>query len=83
MDHLTEEQKLLVEHQVAYFTQLMADRYRVEPDEILEAVKYVRDRKAFMERIKSTGLVSLIGLILSAVTLAVWEGMKSFVRGER
>lgn len=83
MDHLTEEEKRKVEHQVEYFTQLMANRYRVEPDEILEAVRFVRERKAFADRVKSTGLVSLIGLIISALTLAVWEGMKSFVRGER
>lgn len=83
MNGLSEEQKQLVEHQVEYFTSLMAKRYQVEPDEILEAVRYVRERKAFADKIKSTGLVSFIGLILSALTLAVWEGMKSFVRGER
>ena len=35
------------------------------------------------DKMLSTGLISLISLILSALALAVWEGVKAMLRGDR
>ena len=80
MHDLTDEEQRRVVAQVDYFVELVARKYDVTPDEVLQAVKWVRDRKAFSERVKSTGLVSLIGLLVSAVSLAMWEGLKAMVQ---
>ena len=83
MHELTEEERRKVAAQVEAFVELITKRYDVRPEEVLEAVKWVREKKAFNDRVKSTGLVSLIGLLITAVGLAVWEGVKAMVsRGD-
>lgn len=79
MHELTEEERRKVVAQVETFVELIIKRYDVKPEEVLEAVKWVREKKAFNDRVKSTGLVSLIGLLVTAITLAVWEGVKAMV----
>jgi hypothetical protein len=79
MHELTEDERKKVAAQVEAFVELITRRYDVKPEEVLEAVKWVRERKAFSERVKSTGLVSLIGLLITAISLAVWEGVKAMV----
>jgi len=83
MHELTDDERKRVVAQVDYFVELVGRRYDVKPDEILEAVKWVREKKAFNDRVKSTGLVSLIGLLVTAISLAVWEGVRAMVgRGD-
>ena len=79
MTDLSEEEKARVAAQVDYFLQLMAKRYEVTPSEMVTLVQEMRDRRAFYDRVKSTGLVSLIGLVATAVMLAIWEGLKSLI----
>ena len=79
MHELTEEERRRVHAQVEAFVELIIRRYDVNPEEVLEAVKWVREKKAFNDRVKSTGLISLIGLLVSAIGLAVWEGVKAMV----
>jgi hypothetical protein len=79
MHELTDDERKKVAAQVEAFVELITRRYDVKPEEVLEAVKWVRERKAFSERVRSTGLVSLIGLLITAIALAVWEGVKAMV----
>jgi hypothetical protein len=79
MHDLSDDEQRRVAAQVEAFVELLARKYDVKPDEVLEAVKWVRERKAFNDRVKSTGLVSLIGLLITAIALAVWEGVKAMV----
>jgi hypothetical protein len=76
---LSEEERAKVAAQVDYFLQLMAKRYEVTPSEMVTLVQEMRARKEFFDRVKSTGLISLVGLIATAVMLAVWEGLKSLI----
>ena len=83
MHELTDDERRKVAAQVEAFVELITKRYDVRPEEVLEAVKWVREKKAFNDRVKSTGLVSLIGLLITAISLAVWEGVKAMVsRGD-
>jgi hypothetical protein len=79
MHELTDDERKKVAAQVEAFVELITKRYDVRPEEVLEAVKWVREKKAFNDRVKSTGLVSLIGLLITAISLAVWEGVKAMV----
>ena len=79
MHELTDDERKKVAAQVEAFVELITRRYDVKPEEVLEAVRWVRERKAFSEKVRSTGLVSLIGLLITAIALAVWEGVKAMV----
>jgi hypothetical protein len=76
---LSEEEKARVAAQVDYFLSLMAQRYDVKPSEMITLVQEMRERRAFYDRVKSTGLVSLVGLVATAIMLAIWEGLKSLI----
>ena len=83
MHELTDDERRKVAAQVEAFVELITKRYDVRPEEVLEAVRWVREKKAFNDRVKATGLVSLIGLLITAIGLAVWEGVKAMVgRGD-
>lgn len=79
--NLSDEQKAVAASQVDYFIDLVGRRYGVQPEEIMDAVKWVRERKQFSERIKSTGVLSLVGLLVSALGFALLEGVRSFFSG--
>ena len=79
MIDLSEEEKAKAAAQVDYFLTLLAKRYEVSPNEMAALVQEMRERKAFLDRVKATGLASLIGLVVTAIVLAVWEGLKSLI----
>lgn len=81
MNDLPEEERRKVAAQVEYFIELVGRRYDVRPDEVIEAVKWVRERRELAGKMKQTGIMSIIGLILSAVSMAVWEGVKAMLAG--
>lgn len=60
---------------------LIAKRYGVEPSDVVEAVKWVHDHKEFVSKMKHSGFLTLIGLMISASVLAFWEGLKAYLRG--
>ena len=65
------------------FVTLIAQRYGITPGEVVDAVKWVQQHRNSMERMKHTGMVSLVSVVIGAALLAAWEGIKSFVRGDR
>lgn len=81
MNDLPEEERRKVAAQVEYFIELVGRRYDVRPDEVIEAVKWVRERRELAGKMKQTGIMSIIGLILSAVFMAVREGVKAMLAG--
>ena len=69
--------------QVDYFLHLIEQRYGTGAQEVASALAYIREKKEFHKRVTTTGLVSFIGLIVSAILLTVWEGVKAILRGDR
>ncbi len=76
---LNDDELRKIAAQVDYFVSLLADRYRVEPDEVIEAAKWVREHKEFLRKIKTTGVISILGLLVSSLAMAAWEGVKAMV----
>ncbi len=76
---LNDDELRKVAAQVEYFVSLLADRYKVEPDEVIEAAKWVREHKEFLRKIKTTGVISILGLLVSSLAMAAWEGVKAMV----
>ena len=76
---LSDEEKLKVIAQVDYFLSLISKRYNTSPDEILEAVRWVKERRDFAQKFKSSAMLTTLGIIMSALAMAVWEGLKAMV----
>lgn len=66
--------------QVDLFVDLLAKRYGLQPNEVVDAVKWVQHHKEFVASMKKGGFLSLFGVLISAMLLTVWEGAKAWVR---
>jgi hypothetical protein len=77
--HLSDEERVKVLAQVDYFIHIISDRYDVSPQEVIDTVRWVKARKDLADKVKHTSMVSLLGIILSAMAYAVWEGLKALV----
>ena len=80
--HLSDEDKYRVTLQVDHFIEILSARYGIEPNEVIDAVKWVRDRKKFSESMERGAIISLIGAVVSAVLFALWQGVIHFISGE-
>lgn len=80
-DHrLTEEEKSKVREQVDYFIYLLSEKYGTKPHEIAEAIQWVNERREFVKKLKSSGMMGLLGLIITGMMIALWEGVLSLMR---
>jgi hypothetical protein len=78
--HLSEEERAKVVMQVDYFVDIMSKRYGIEPNEVVDVVKQVKQWQERNKRFSQAGYISLIGVIISAALLATWEGLKTLAR---
>ena len=76
---LTEEEKIKVQIQVDYFLYLIGKRYNTNPNEVLAAINWVKERRELAQKIKSSTIVTTLGILASALALAIWEGLKIMV----
>ena len=74
--HLNADQRNEIVLQVDHFVRVLADRYGVTPNEVVETVRWVKERKASDDRLTNAARTALIGIVLSAILLALWEGVK-------
>ena len=79
MADLSDEDKTRVTLQVDHFIEILAIRYGLHPNDVVDAVKWVREHRTLDEKIKASGIVALIGIIVGALVLALWEGLKHFM----
>jgi hypothetical protein len=79
MHELSDEERRRIAASADYFLSYTAQRHGISVDDVIDTIRWVRERKEFAQKIKSTGTVSLIGLLVSALALAVWEGLKSLL----
>lgn len=76
---LTAEEKARVTLQVDHFIDILSRRYGIEPQEVIDTVKWVRDRKELSSRFQVGAVLSLMGVLLGGLVLAMWEGVKHYV----
>lgn len=81
--NLTQEERTKVAYQVDYFMTLVAQKYAVSPSEVMDAVKWVKERQDFNKKLRQTGIFSLIGIIGSALMFSLWEGIKHIILSGR
>lgn len=79
---LDDEDRMRVAAQVDRFIEVLSARYGVQPGEIVEAVRWVREHRAYLDRVRNASTIALIGALVSASALALWEGIKAMFRRE-
>lgn len=77
---LMDDEKEHAAMQVDAFVRILAERYGIEPHEIVESVRWVQERRRTIDRMRSFAAASLIGTIISAMLVLLWEGFKEFGR---
>lgn len=75
-----EDERHRLSLQADYIIKILSERYGITPGQVVSAVQWVEDRKQNGERVKQTGLTSVIGIVITALLIAVWEGVKDVLR---
>jgi hypothetical protein len=60
--------------------EIIADRYGITLPEIIAAVRWVEERKRNGERVSQAGVTTIIGVVSTALVLALWEGVKTILK---
>ena len=74
--HLSDQDRAEIAVQIDHMIEAIANRYGVGPSEVVEAVRWVKEKKEHDAKMRSAALMAVIGVIVSAVFLALWEGFK-------
>lgn len=77
---ISDEDRAKVALQVDAFIEILARRYGLQPNEVVDAVRWVQHHKEFVSSMKKGGLLSLFGVMVSAMLMTFWEGFKAWAR---
>jgi hypothetical protein len=80
--HLSEEEKYRVTLQVDHFIDLLSKRYGIHPNEVIDAIQWVRDHRSIESKLHFGALISVIGVITGAALMALWEGVKHLLNNK-
>lgn len=80
MRSLSDEEKTRVLLQVDHFVDIIEDRTGLTFSEVVEIIKWSKQRKAFHEKLIEGGVLAAVGLIISALLYAVWKGVIEHIR---
>ena len=75
--HLTERDRAEIASQIDHMIEVLSDRYGVEPHEVVSTVNWVREKKEHDARMKNAAVLAVIGIMVSALMMAIWEGVKT------
>jgi len=78
--HLTDREREQIALEVDKFVRVMSERYGVEPAEVVETVAWVKERRESDKRIRTAVMVAVLGSVISALVIAIWEGTKILLR---
>lgn len=81
MEHLTEEDRAKIGTMTEMVIETISKRYGVTVSEAVEAIKWVHDHKEFVAKMKHSSIFAVIGVLLSAMLLALWEGARTLLHG--
>ncbi len=76
---LSSEERARVNAQVDHFIELIQARYNVKVEDVIDAVRFVRAKREFDGRVRLAAFMSVIALVISALSAAVWEGAKTLL----
>lgn len=77
--HLSDEERARIGLQVDYFVEAMSRRYGLQPNEVIDAVRWVQQHRDFVSKLRHGGLLGILSTILLGVLLSIWEGIKAMI----
>jgi hypothetical protein len=81
-DELTPQEVRHVVLQVDHFIDIMDKRYGVTPQDVVETVKWVQERRSFIARLQNGSFLTIVGMVLSALGYFVLKGFENLYRGQ-
>lgn len=81
MDHqLSDEEKYRIQVQVDHFIHVLETRYGITAQEATELLRWARAQRDRNGKLAQGGALALIGLIVTALTMSMLEGIKEWFR---
>lgn len=75
-----EEEKIRVGMIASAVVDELSRRYSLTPAEVADAVAWVQQHKEFINKLKHSGYLTVIGTLIGASLLVAWEGVKAYIR---
>lgn len=76
---ISDEERARLMIQADRLIEILATRYGVDPHEVVDAVRWVQEHKDWASKMRSAGSMGLITILLSALGISLWEGIKSLI----
>jgi hypothetical protein len=83
-DRLPEAERIELARQADAVLALLLRRHGVKDEEmpeLLEAIRWIREHRAFMQKLQLGGLLTTLSLLVTGLAAAIVEGVKSLMRG--
>ena len=58
----------------------LSRRYGVHPNEVVDALAWVREHRQFMSKLKHSSYLTILGTLIAAAMLVAWEGVKAYIK---
>lgn len=75
-----DEDRVRAALQVEVFIDLLSKRYNLTPDDVVEAVRWVKQQRDWHQKLRQASAVSVLTALIGALLISVWEGIKSLLR---
>ena len=76
---LSEEDRIKLGMQADYLIEILSHRYGVTPSQVVEAIRWVDERRTAGNRLRQGGSLTLLSLVVGALGVVLWEGLKSLI----
>lgn len=78
--HLSSEERAKAGIAADEALRLIGERYGMHITELIEAARWVQEHRQFVAKLKTASLLTLMGILISAAVMSMWEGLKAYVR---
>ena len=81
-EELPEVERLKVTAQVDYFLSVLMKRYGMSDadlPEIVASLRWLKEHREFMNKLTTGGTLSLLGILMTALGAAIWNGVKALL----
>ena len=80
--NLSDEEKAMVAARYELVMEVLAKRHGITERDIVESVQWVKRHRDWVEAMKRSSTIAVIGLLFSAMLLALWEAVKHMVNSK-
>lgn len=76
---LPDEERRHLLCQIDVCLEVITKRHGITVQQVIDNIKWIEEHRDFVSKLKHASLLTLVGIVVSATALAVWEGIKAFV----